>query len=105
MALSFKPSSSVSLSATTSSASVLLPQVNDTLKHIRVANNGSVGAYVKFGVSGVTATTSEMLVLPFTVELFYVDSLPGQDNASESYIAAITASGSTTLNITAGEVL
>lgn len=105
MALSFKPSSSVSLSVSSSSSSVLLPQANDTLKHIRIANNGSVGAYVKFGLSGVAATTSEMLLLPYTVEIFYVDSIVGQDNSNESYIAAITASGSTVLNITAGEVL
>lgn len=104
MALSFKPYQSTSLSVSTSTANVLIPQNNDNPKHVRVANTGSVGAYVKFGVSGVTATSGDMFILPGTVELFYVDAIAGADNVDENYIAAITASGTTTLNITSGGV-
>lgn len=104
MARSFKPYQTALLSVSASSASVLIPQTNDIQKHVRIANNGSVAAYIKCGGAGVAATTSDLVVLPGTVELFYVDAVPGVDNANENYVAAITASGTTSLNITSGEV-
>ncbi|HVY12480.1 MAG TPA: hypothetical protein VHB73_02825 [Alphaproteobacteria bacterium] len=104
MSLTFKPYQSASLAVSNASSSVLIPQSNDVQKHIRVVNNGSVSAYVKFGGSGVAATTSDMLVLPGTVELFYADAAAG-DNLNENYLAGITASGTTSLGITSGEVL
>ncbi len=104
MALTFKPYQSTSLSVTNSTASVVIPQNVDTQKHVRIVNNGSVSAYIKFGLTGVTAATTDMQILPGTVELFYVDTNPAADTVNENYIAAITASGTTTLNITAGEI-
>ena len=63
---------------------------------VRVCNSGSVVAFVAFGDSGATATTTtSMPILPNTVEVFTV-------NPTQTHMAAITASGSTTLYLTTG---
>lgn len=80
----------VELAVTTSSASVALPV---GVTSLRIANAGAVGAFVRFGVAGVTAATATgMYVPPNTVEAFEADR-------ALTHIAAITASGTTTLNI------
>jgi hypothetical protein len=90
----FTPSGNFStpLSVSTTSANVQIPTGSPTT--IMVSNTGAVGAYVNLGGSGVTATTSGLFIgggatVPLVV-------------GSNGYLAAITASGSTTLNIAGG---
>ena len=90
----FAPGASyASLSASSSSSNVALP----TGATVVVYNTGSVAAYVKLGGSSVTATTGADVVpaggwMAFTV-------------GANTYLAAITASGSTTLNLSGGSGL
>jgi len=82
-----------SLSAGTSSSNVALPAGATVV----VYNTGSVAAYVKLGGSSVAATTGADVIpaggwMAFTV-------------GSNTYLAAITASGSTTLNLSGGSGL
>jgi len=80
------------LSATTSSSRV---QMGSAGAQIRIASpSANAIVYIAFGDSSVVATTSDMPLLPGTVEMFTI--VPGQ------YIAGITASGSATLSITSG---
>lgn len=95
MANNFYPGVTYSLSATTASANVAVAPAN-TYNTIRIVNLGVVPVYINFGTaSTVAATISNMCVLPGSVELFFIDYLI-------TYIAAITASGNATLNITLG---
>jgi hypothetical protein len=93
-------SPTVNLSVTTSSAAVAktaLPTNSGGATHeLRVVNLGNVTVFVEFGNSGVTAAVATgMPVLPNTVESF-------QLNAAQTHIAAITASGTSTLYATTG---
>lgn len=91
--LSFAPSELyASLSATTSSSRVALPAGETVV----VYNTGSVPAYVAFGSSSIVATTGKNVIQPQSWIEF--------DVGLNSYtnIAAITASGSATLNISGG---
>jgi hypothetical protein len=85
----------VSLSASTSSSNVEFQSANLS-RHVRVYNAGAVPAFIAFGEgSGVTASaTANMPIAPGSVEVFA---------APHPYVAAITASGSTTLYFTPGE--
>lgn len=91
--LSFAPSELyASLSATTSSSRVVLPAGETVV----VYNTGSVPAYVAFGNSSIVATTGKNVIQPQSWIEF--------DVGLNSYtnIAAITASGTATLNISGG---
>lgn len=88
----------VVISATTSSSNVALPASTIAFPAVTVFNKGSNDAYVALGGSGVTATTSSVVVVAGTSYTFWVNS-PGSGVAGgpNTYIAAITASGSATL--------
>lgn len=92
----FTPSASganVSLAVTTSTANVALgPGATQVVQNI-----GSAPAYLKFGGSGVTAATTDTLLLPGGCWPFGA----GIANVSD-HLAAITASGTATLAITGG---
>lgn len=65
---------------------------------VRVVNGGDVSAFIAFGQSTAVATTNHMEILPGTAEVFTVpDTRP-----SLLYVAARTASDSTTIQVTAG---
>ena len=81
------------LSASTTSSRVVLPAATVVV----VYNTGSSAAYVQLGGSGVTATTSADVIQSGSWMAFAV--------GSNTYLAAITASGSTTLNISGGSGL
>lgn len=87
----------VNLSVTTATGSVartLSGHVGGD--EVRVANTGTAVAFVEFGASGITASvTTSFPVLPGTAEVFSVNPL-------QTNVAAITASGTTTLYITTG---
>src|SRR5579859_5292505 len=75
------------ISVTTTSAASLLPSGAS----VTIYNIGTNAAYVKFGTtSGVTATTSNDVIPPGRGCGFNIDS--------NTYIAAITSSSTTTLN-------
>ena len=86
---------STPLAATTSSAQQALPAASSV---VNVFNNGSITAYVKLGTSGsVTATTSNIPIAANSGCALVV--------GANTNIAAITGSGSTTLNINGGSGL
>jgi hypothetical protein len=81
------------LSVSTSSSRVALPAGTTVV----VYNTGSSAAYVAFGGSGVTAANTNDLIQPGSWAAF----APG----SATYLAAITASGTTSLNVSGGSGL
>lgn len=99
----FAPSGNGSaLAVTTSSARV---DYNGGIgaRHVRIHNAGSVTAFVSLGGSAAAATvpTGSQNGTAFPVPAGAVEVLA----SGQSYVAAITSSGSTTLYITPGEGL
>lgn len=64
-----------------------------------VSNSGFVSAYVQIGGPTVAATTASLEILPGTKELLS----PPFVGPNGLFVAAITASGSTAVNVCAGE--
>lgn len=90
----FRPAGTVSLSASTASASILLAGGGDT---VVVTNFTPAAAYVRFGGDGsVTASTSDMPVLPNSRVILAVNSLI-------TYAAAILVSGTGAIAFTRGD--
>jgi len=87
----FAPSGQAALSAGVTTSNVALGSSDPTAL---VTNNGSVTAYVNFGGSGVTATTSSYPIGSGQSIAFNV--------GANTYIAGITASGTAALSITTG---
>lgn len=92
----------VSLAAGTSTGSVArtlitgLGTTDETPVQIRVANTSNVLAFINFGNSGVTAsTTTGIPILPNTVEVFTLER-------AETHVAGITNTGTAQLYITTG---
>lgn len=91
----FSGAATVTIAVTTSSASVAIGNQTDVGgASVRVANTGTGLAFIAFGKGSATATTSGLPILPGTVEAFEI--------GSATYVAAITATGSTTLYFTPG---
>lgn len=104
----FQPiaSSAVTVSASTSSSRTAL-STNKAFAHIpgqdvrwqqvRVRNKGLVDVHIEFGDSSITAsTTTSLSVGPGGVEIFTVDK------NTVTHIAAITVSGSATVEASVG---
>lgn len=89
---------SLTISATGTSASKTFSSVGlESNQQVRIVNEGTVNAYIKFGKSSlgaVTATTSDMLMLGNTVEVFNLNS--------NDTIAAITSGSAATINLKNG---
>jgi hypothetical protein len=91
----FEPTGSTSITATTSSGRVYLQGIGD---QILISNlSGSVDAHIELGIGTVTATTSDLVIMARTQVLL---SRAEFDNAS--HLAAITSSGTATLQIETG---
>ena len=89
----FAPGTTVSLTASTTSASKEVS--GSTHKHmLRVFNSGTVTAFIKTGDSTVTATANDLPMPGGIVEVISI--------GSDTYCAAITASGSSKLYLTIG---
>jgi hypothetical protein len=90
------------ISVSSVSASVAIPGLaggqQDDRSRVVVSNGGSVSAFIHFGPSGVTAGTSSLEILPGTKETLK----PPYIGPNAIYLAAVTASGSTTINVCAG---
>ena len=89
----FRPAATVSLAGTTASSRV---QITNTtgLGAYRLHNAGTVIVFIKEGDVTVTAAVTDTPIAPGAVEVLSFGS---------QYIAGITASGSATLYITAGD--
>lgn len=93
---SFNPTAAPSsLAVTTSSARVAFPSPGPTA--VIVNPSTTVSAYINMGSSTVVATTSDFLLGPGCTVAYNVSAKP--------YIAAITASGSVTLQVQTGSGL
>lgn len=97
--LAFRPSPTVSLAATTTTANVRVnadkPSGQD--RHVRVYNSGDSTVFLAFGGSTVIASTTTGYPMPPGV--MEIVSLP--DGAT--HVAGITAGGSDTVYLTPGE--
>ncbi len=91
----FLGGATASRSVSNSSANVQVPTTASA--QVRIASEaGGAVSFIKFGKdSSVTAATTDMPILPGTVEVF---TRPPDSN----YMAAITASGTATLYVTVG---
>ena len=88
-------SSTVSISATTSSASIALP-AGIAGRQVRIFNNAGAVAFVAFGGSAITADTTTSV--PIAVGAVEVLSIPPE----VTYVAAILASGTGSVYFTGG---
>ena len=91
------PGSTVSIAATTASASVAVATGQDKASAVRVYNAGPSGVRVRWGVGAQTAVAGDVLVPAGAVEVF---SKGGADT-----IAAKCDSGTATVEFTTGEGL
>ena len=90
----FAPTSAyAALTASTTSASVALPAGTTVV----VYNYGATPAFVKLGASGVIASTANDVIQPGSAQAFTV--------GANTYLAGVTSSGSTSLNISGGSGL
>jgi len=87
----------VTVSATTSSSrgAITFAGSKATFPQARVYNAGSVAVFVEFGSSTVAATTADMPIAPGAVEVFTLED-------GDTHMAAITASSSASVYVTAG---
>ena len=90
--LAFTPGSTVNIAATTSTGNVTL----GIGAVVRVYNAGTVPVFIKFGIAGVTAATTDMPIPPGIVEVF-------TEPSGATTVAAITASGTATVYFTSGQ--
>jgi len=97
MTLPFIPSGATkSLSASGTSASVALTGPGRSAS-VRIVNAGPNTAFIRFTATTPTAVTTDMPILPGTVEIFDMPE-------SAAYLGAICASGKTaTLYATTGQ--
>ena len=84
----------VSVSGTTAAGTLTMPAAPMT-SSVRVYNSATVTVFIKFGVAGITATTSDMPIPTGGVETFEV-------GPNITTIAAITAGTAGTLYATPG---
>lgn len=93
MSCAFRPGQTAKLSVGfTSGAAVSIPGLGP---NIRVANYGDADAYVNLTQSFASATSTNMVVLARTVEVF--------DRGWNTVVAALGRNGATTLDITSGD--
>jgi hypothetical protein len=89
----FEPSGGASRACTTATANVIL---GGTGEQVAVTNYGSVPAFIAFGADNtVVATISDFCVLPNSQVYL---TLPD----GSAYVAGITASGTTTIQVETG---
>jgi hypothetical protein len=87
------PAAAVTLAVTTTTGSVALAGTGSAL---RVCNVGGAECFLAAGSSTVTATTASMSVPAGAIETFTIP-------ITATHVAAITASGTTTLRLARGE--
>ena len=91
----FQPVKTYSLSAGASSTRVQV-SFNPGRRKIRIASpTGAGDFYIKMGDSTVVATTSDLLVLGGTVEIFTID-------ANQTHVAGLQVTTAVAVNLTTG---
>lgn len=90
----FSPAGTVSLAVTSTTGSTALSGAGNS---IELQNTGLTICFVKVGSSAVTAATTDYPIPPGQSKVI------ARDPANQTYVAAITASGTTTLYATTGE--
>lgn len=90
----FVPSGTASVAVTVASGSVALAGAGNS---VELQNDGTVTVFVKLGGSAVTAAVTDYPILAGASKII------GRDPGQQTYVAAITASGTATLYATAGE--
>jgi hypothetical protein len=90
----FRPTSTVSINANTITASIALAGSG---RNVRVSNSGLTAVFLAFGGSTVTATVATGLpIQPGTSEVF-------DYSGANTYVAAITESGTSRISVTRGD--
>jgi hypothetical protein len=99
--LPFQPvdGSTAAISSSTTSARTAILKQPSGRHQLRLVNNGSSAVRYKVGGSAVTATSADPALPAGAVEVITVRNNP--DNP-EGYVAAITDSGTSSLEITTG---
>lgn len=88
------------LTVTTSSSGVNIGTVGNQLL---ITNYGTAPAFLAFGISAATATTSGVCVLAGSQVVYTRPTLGSPENGAPiEFVAAITATGTTTLQIHPG---
>ncbi len=95
----FCPYGTISLAASSVTGRAELTSRNPPA--VRVINNGTVVVFVRAGDVTVTATTSDLPILPGAIEVFDF-SHSGAQGGMVTHIAGITASGTATVYFTCG---
>lgn len=90
----FTPAGTATLAVTSTTGSVILSGAGSS---VEVQNTGLVMMFIKLGSSTVTAATTDYPVPAGQSKVI------GRNPNTDLYIAAITASGTTTLYATTGE--
>lgn len=90
----FYPQIADNLAVTTVTARKQMLSVGNGKKSFRLCNNGNVPINIRVGDVTVNAVTTDMVMVPNSVEVFEWDATV--------YIAAIAAVGTSSLNITVG---
>lgn len=90
----FSPGTTASLAVSAATASV---QLTGSGANVEVQNTSTVNMFVKLGTSAVTAAVTDYPILPGQSKII------SRDASTQTYVAAITASGSGTLYATPGE--
>jgi hypothetical protein len=99
----FRPilNGTVSIGASTSSAaSALAGAPRSGPYQVRVVCTGTTPFFLKFGVSGLSATSGD---IPFPAPCDEVLTLSNRDDNPVTHAAAITASGTATVYLTSGD--
>lgn len=96
----FNGGEGVSMTATTSTGNVALVGASASAPFAFVCNQSSNWAFIQFGDSTITATTSSMAVPPGACSLVTI-AIVG-NNAFPTHMAAITSTGSAQLQVTMG---
>lgn len=91
----FRPVSTVTLTAGSVSSAATIPASCPTLE---VQNEGTVTVFLAWAVSGAVATTAGYPIMPGQAKTITIES-------GHASVAAITAGGTATLYVTAGEGL
>ena len=95
----FEPTGGVALTASTTSGSTAVT-LSGTGNQAIITNQGSVYAFVAFGASTITATSSRLAVPPESQVLITIPEV--SDGVRATHVAAITSSSTALLQIETG---
>ena len=89
------PTVSVSASTTSANSAITVPAEGGQVRVAVGSNSGAAFVYIKFGETGLTATSDDIAMLPNTVEVFTV-------GRGVTHIAALTDAGTAVVKAKSG---